>query len=66
MCGFYCYEILSFRPVLTRITSNSQHGSSTTLSHPDLRANPNARIHVRQDQVTHLHRLSDTKTQCKA
>jgi hypothetical protein len=37
----------------------SQHGSNTTLSHPDLRANPNARIHVRQDQVTHLHRLSE-------
>jgi hypothetical protein len=29
------------------------------LSHPDLRANPNARIHVRQDQVTHIHRLSE-------
>jgi hypothetical protein len=29
------------------------------LSHPDLRANPNARIHVRQDQVTHMHRLSE-------
>jgi hypothetical protein len=29
------------------------------LPHPDLRANPNARIHVRQDQVTHMHRLSE-------
>jgi hypothetical protein len=29
------------------------------LSHPDLRANLNARIHVRQDQVTHMHRLSE-------
>jgi hypothetical protein len=29
------------------------------LSHPDLRANPNARLHVRQDQVTHMHRLSE-------
>jgi hypothetical protein len=29
------------------------------LSHPDLRANPNARIHVRQDQVIHMHRLSE-------
>jgi hypothetical protein len=29
------------------------------VSHPDLRANPNARIHVRQDQVTHMHRLSE-------
>jgi hypothetical protein len=29
------------------------------MSHPDLRANPNARIHVRQDQVTHMHRLSE-------
>jgi hypothetical protein len=29
------------------------------LSHPDLRANPSARIHVRQDQVTHMHRLSE-------
>jgi hypothetical protein len=27
------------------------------MSHPDLRANPNARIHLRQDQVTHMHRL---------
>jgi hypothetical protein len=31
----------------------------TTLSHPDLRANSNARIHVRQDQVTHMLRLSE-------
>jgi hypothetical protein len=31
----------------------------TCVSHPDLRANPNARIHVRQDQVTHMHRLSE-------
>jgi hypothetical protein len=30
-----------------------------SLSHPNLRANPNARIHVRQDQVTHMHRLSE-------
>jgi hypothetical protein len=59
MCGFYYYKILSFRPVLTRLTSYSLHGSDTTLSHPDLRANPNARIHVRQDQVTHMHRLSE-------
>jgi hypothetical protein len=59
MCGFYYYKILSFRPFLTRLTSYSQHGSGTTLSHPDLRANPNARIHVRQDQVTHMHRLSE-------
>jgi hypothetical protein len=29
------------------------------LSHPDLRANPNARIHMHQDQVTHMHRLSE-------
>jgi hypothetical protein len=29
------------------------------MSHPDLRANPNARIHVRQDQVTHMHRRSE-------
>jgi hypothetical protein len=29
------------------------------LSHPDLRVNPNARIHVRQDQVTHMHQLSE-------
>jgi hypothetical protein len=27
-------------------------------SHLDLKANPNARIHVRQDKVTHMHRLS--------
>jgi hypothetical protein len=33
--------------------------ADTTLSHPDLRANPNARIHVRRDQVTHMHRLSE-------
>jgi hypothetical protein len=59
MCGFYYYIILSFRPVLTRLTSYSQHGSGITLSHPDLRGNPNARIHVRQDQVTHMHRLSE-------
>jgi hypothetical protein len=32
---------------------------SLFLSHPDLRANPNARIHVRQDQVTHMHRLTE-------
>jgi hypothetical protein len=32
---------------------------SCHVSHPDLRANPNARIHVRQDQVTHMHRLSE-------
>jgi hypothetical protein len=31
------------------------------LSHPDLRENPNARIHVRQDPVTHMHRLSVPK-----
>jgi predicted RNase H-like nuclease len=31
------------------------------VSHPDLRTNPNARIHVRQDQVTHMHRLSKYK-----
>jgi hypothetical protein len=59
MCGFYYYKILSFRPVLTRLTSYSQHGSDTTLSHPVLRANLNARIHVRQDQVTHMHRLGE-------
>jgi hypothetical protein len=29
------------------------------LSHPDLRENPNARIHVRQDEVTHMHRLNE-------
>jgi hypothetical protein len=29
------------------------------VSHPDLRTNPNARIHVRQDQVTHMHRRSE-------
>jgi hypothetical protein len=29
------------------------------LSHPDLRTNPNARIHVRQDQITHMHRRSE-------
>jgi hypothetical protein len=29
------------------------------VSHPDLRANPNARIHVRQNQVTHMHGLSE-------
>jgi hypothetical protein len=29
------------------------------LSHPDLRANPNAKIHVRHNQVTHMHRLSE-------
>jgi hypothetical protein len=58
MCGFYYYKILSFRPVLTRIMSYSQHGYGTTLSHPDLRAIPNARIHVSQDQVTHMHHLS--------
>jgi hypothetical protein len=59
MCGFYYYKILSFRPALTRLTSYSQHGSDATLSHLDLGANPNARIHVRQDQVTHMHRLSE-------
>jgi hypothetical protein len=31
----------------------------TVVLHPDLRANPNARIHVRKDQVTHMHRLSE-------
>jgi hypothetical protein len=30
-----------------------------SLSHPDLRTNSNARIHVRQDQVTHMHRRSE-------
>jgi hypothetical protein len=59
MCGFYYYKIHRFRPVLTRITSYSQHGSDTTLSHPDSTVNPNERIHVRQDQVTHMHRLSE-------
>jgi hypothetical protein len=29
------------------------------VSHPDLRTNPNVRIHVRQDQVTHMHRRSE-------
>jgi hypothetical protein len=29
------------------------------VSHPDLRANPNAIIHVRQDQFTHMHRRSE-------
>jgi hypothetical protein len=29
------------------------------MSHPDLRANLNAIIHVRQDLVTHMHRLSE-------
>jgi hypothetical protein len=51
--------ILKFDQFLTRLTSYSQHGSDTTLSHQDLRANPNARIHVRQDQVTHMHRCSE-------
>jgi hypothetical protein len=32
------------------------------VSHPDLRTNPNARIHVRQDQVTHMHRRSEYQT----
>jgi hypothetical protein len=59
MCGFYYNKIFSFRPVLTRLTSYSQHGSDTTLSHPDLGANLNARIHVRQDQVTQMDRLSE-------
>jgi hypothetical protein len=59
MCGFYYYKILSFQLVLTRLTYYSQQGPGTTLSHPDLRANPNARILVCQDQVTHMHRLSE-------
>jgi hypothetical protein len=29
------------------------------VSHPDLKTNPNAKIHVLQDQVTHMHRLSE-------
>jgi hypothetical protein len=29
------------------------------MSHLDLRANPNVGIHVRHDQVTHMHRLSE-------
>jgi hypothetical protein len=51
--------ILKFDRFLTRLTSYGQHGSDTTLSHLDLRANPNARIHVRQDQVTHMLQLSE-------
>jgi hypothetical protein len=33
--------------------------SPNPMSHPDLSANPNARIHVHYDQVTHMHRLSE-------
>jgi hypothetical protein len=51
--------ILKFDQFLTKLTSYSQHSSGTTLSHPDLRANLNARIHVRQDQITHMHRRSE-------
>jgi hypothetical protein len=41
----------------TMICNTMQQG--VPVSHPDLRANPNARIHVREDQVTHMHRLSE-------
>jgi hypothetical protein len=39
--------------------SSSSSRRSYSMSHPDWRANPNAGIHVRQDQVTHMHRLSE-------
>jgi hypothetical protein len=42
-----------------RRARDSRRGGRPRLSHPDLRANPNARIHVRQDQVTHMHRRSE-------
>jgi hypothetical protein len=29
------------------------------LSHPDLKENPNAKTHVRQDQVSHMRRLNE-------
>jgi hypothetical protein len=43
---------------LLAVPTTVPHGGmllSPWVSHPDLRANPNARIHVRQDQVTHMH-----------
>jgi hypothetical protein len=55
----FLQHICDWNDTITRLTSYSQHGSDTTLSHPDLRENLNARIHVRQDQVTHMHRLSE-------
>jgi hypothetical protein len=42
-----------------RADDSTSWGSTATLSHPDLRANLNARIHVHQDQVTHMHQRSE-------
>jgi hypothetical protein len=46
-----CCGSVGWRPVLACL--------GWLVSHPDLRTNPNARIHVRQDQVTHMHRRSE-------
>jgi hypothetical protein len=60
--GPYCYirSIFSaLRLTLTRRAIFPRQIYLYLLSHPDLRTNPNARIHVRQDQVTHMHRRSE-------
>jgi hypothetical protein len=51
--------VVHFRVGGQGVTSMNTYMERSELSHPNLRTNPNARIHVRQDQVTHMHRLSE-------
>jgi hypothetical protein len=51
---------IEFLPNLKEVSISACPGNTMeVVSHPDLRTNPNARIHVRQDQVTHMHRRSE-------
>jgi hypothetical protein len=63
ICEFYIHlRLILVKFIISfRITVGVDNISNIAwkVSHPDLRANPNARIHVRQDQVTHMHRLSE-------
>jgi hypothetical protein len=46
-------------PLLEQLYENIKVLLDDLMSHSDLRTNPNARIHVRQNQVTHMHRRSE-------
>jgi hypothetical protein len=53
------YVLPTYKDKLRDVHRVPRGGGGDNVSHPDLRTNPNARIHVRQDQVTHMHRRSE-------
>ena len=46
------------RPLLTRLTPYSEHGSDTNLSHPILRIKWSAKSYVRPE-INHTHKLAN-------